>query len=80
MRLDLHIHSVYSISPIKTSSSSNSLKGIVKYAKLKGLGGFAISDHNNIVANEKIKKLFELKGEVKKKAENKIIKEIVNNQ
>ncbi len=57
MRLDLHIHSVYSISPIKTSSSSNSLKGIVKYAKLKGLGGFAISDHNNIVANEKIKKL-----------------------
>jgi len=32
------------------------------------------------VDNEKIKKLFELKGEVKKKAENKIIKEIVNNQ
>ena len=31
------------------------------------------------VDNEKIKKLFELKSEEKKKAENKIIKEIVNN-
>jgi len=30
------------------------------------------------VDNEKIKKLFELKGEEKKKAENKIIKDIIN--
>jgi len=57
MRIDMHIHSKYSISLFRTPSCSLDLKDIIKWARKKGLKGFAISDHDNIIANNRIKKI-----------------------
>jgi len=51
LKLDLHIHTIYS------GDSLISPNYAVKYAKMKGLDGFAITDHNTLKASEKLKKL-----------------------
>ncbi|TFF98028.1 MAG: PHP domain-containing protein, partial [Promethearchaeota archaeon] len=54
MKLDLHIHSIYS------DDSSISLDDVIKYSKKRGLDGFAVCDHDNLdaykVLNSKAKK------------------------
>jgi len=41
LKLDLHIHSMYSV------DSNNSIQAIISMAKRKGLDGISITDHNN---------------------------------
>lgn len=49
MRVDFHVHSKYS------PDSSTEPVNLVKYAKMLGLGGFAITDHNSFGAYETLK-------------------------
>lgn len=51
MKLDLHIHSVYSV------DSNSSLKDIANMARTKGLGGIAITDHNTFEGGKEALKL-----------------------
>jgi len=48
--LDLHIHTVFSGDSLITPSNA------IKYAKIKGLDGFAITDHNTLKAYQVLKK------------------------
>ena len=55
-KYDLHVHSIYS------KCGLNSIKGILKTAKKKGLDGVAITDHNTAKGAVKAKKLNKDKG------------------
>ena len=57
MKIDLHIHSKYSQVNLGWSDCAQDLSHIIKAARKKGLGGFSITDHNSILANEKIRQL-----------------------
>ena len=57
MKIDLHIHSKYSRGNLGLCDCSQELSHIIKAVRKKGLQGFSIADHNNILANEKIKRL-----------------------
>ncbi|MEW6222631.1 MAG: PHP domain-containing protein [Candidatus Hadarchaeota archaeon] len=51
MKLDLHVHTVHS------SDGYCTVKEAVKFAKAKGLDGFAIADHNTIAGHREARKL-----------------------
>ena len=50
LKLDLHVHTIYS------GDSIISPKNLIKYAKIKGLDGFAITDHDTLKAYAILKK------------------------
>ncbi len=50
IKLDLHVHTIYS------GDSLITIKDLLKYAKIKGLAGFAITDHNTLKAYHILKK------------------------
>jgi predicted metal-dependent phosphoesterase TrpH len=50
IKLDLHLHSIYS------GDSLIKPENAIKYAKIKGLDGFAITDHNTLKAYNILKK------------------------
>ncbi len=56
IRLDLHIHSVYS------EDSSISIDDIITYSKKKGLDGFAVCDHDTLGAYEQLMPRAQKKG------------------
>lgn len=51
LKLDLHLHTIYS------GDSMISPMDAIIYAKLKGLNGFAVCDHNTLKAYNKLKKI-----------------------
>jgi len=51
MRLDLHVHTTYSVDGHCT------LKDAVRAAQAKGLDGFALTDHNTVSGHKEAKKL-----------------------
>ncbi|MFX1258470.1 MAG: PHP-associated domain-containing protein [Promethearchaeota archaeon] len=51
VKLDFHTHSIYSGDSLITP------KNLIKYAKIKGLDGFAITDHDTLKAYKILKKL-----------------------
>ncbi len=56
MKLDLHVHSRYSV-----KDCSSNLKDLVKIAKMKGLDGFALTDHDTVAGLREAKR-FSSKG------------------
>jgi len=50
LKLDLHLHTIYS------GDSLISPTDAIKYAKIKGLSGFAVCDHNTLKAYNQLKK------------------------